>query len=142
MKSMITWKWTDLPVTEDDIKEAQIFLGMKMPCSLKNLFKTANGGKPSRTMIIQEDQEDLIFDSLLNVKKGTDESLYILYPLVRNLLPETLIPFGLDPFGNIFCIHSSDQNDDEIFLFLHDADINKNMIYISRSLKNFINLLN
>lgn len=141
MTNSITWRWTDLPVSEEEIKQAESFLGIKLPPPLITLFKNANGGKPSKTRIFQGNEIYYIFDTLLNIKHDTQDSIYIIYDSVRNALKKNIIPFGIDPFGNIFCIYKEDKYNDHVYIYLHEEDKDKNFTYICSNLENFLESL-
>lgn len=141
MTNSITWRWTDLPVSEEDIKQAESFLGMKLPSSLITLFKIANGGKPSKTKILKGNEVSFIFDTLLNIKQNRQDSIYIIYDSISYSLRNKVIPFGIDPFGNVFCIYNKANYNESVYIYLHEEDIDRNFTYISRNLENFLELL-
>lgn len=55
-------------------------------------------------------RKDAVFNSLLNLKEGGDDpSLIETYNNVKDRLPEKIIPFASDSFGNLICFNFNDN---------------------------------
>ena len=137
--SIQTWKWVDLPISDEEIQYTQDELGIKLPKPLIGTLKIGNGGKPSKKRFITQTGNEYIFDSLLNVKQGLDDSIVFVYKEIKNIIPLEYIPFGGDPFGNIFCVSSNFNY--PVSIYIHDVDSQENFVLLDDSYENFMNRL-
>lgn len=133
------WRWTDLPITEAEIQYVQHEIGLKFPEPLIETFKIGNGGKPSKKSFFTATGIEYIFDSLLNIKKDTEDSIIAVYKDIRNVFPLQSIPFGSDPFGNIYCVSSFLNY--PVCIYMHEIDSKGNLMLLNDNYENFINSL-
>ena len=75
-----------------------------------------------------------MFQQLLSFNTGDKVSVYLYLISSDNLIP-SLIPFAVDPFGNIICIRKSDN----AIIFI-DLDY-CNEEFVANSIDEFLNML-
>lgn len=132
----LAWRWADLPITDNDIKDVETALGVTIPPPLATLFRKGNGGSPSRTRYVLPDGDELVFNNLLNVKRDADDALVGVYAAVGSRLPTGLLPFGSDPFGNLFCLGST--GDGPVVFWRHELDATHDLLRLAPSLEGFL----
>ena len=72
-----------------------------IPAELTNLVKEANAASPSKNKLLLGTTEK-IFGAMLsfNENEADSDSVYTALAVIKD---NTLLPFGIDPFGNYFC---------------------------------------
>lgn len=113
----INWKYVS-PLNQG--KEVTYFnleikYHFELPTDLKDCIKVNNGGIPDKSKFKTVDNE-LVFGGLLSFNDGDTDSVYTyihLFEVESNTV--SMFPFGLDPFGNFFCI-----KDGKVVLFNHE----------------------
>ncbi len=142
----IKWKWTELPLSRDDILSVQDKLGLTFPENFVKLVLQNNAGYPNHRYFDIGNRKDLVFEHLLNLKHdGEAETLMQVYSDLRDRLPKNVIPFAMDSFGNFICFDfRNDQNDPDIVFWDHELD-NKGdpqtILKIDENLSDFLNTL-
>ena len=76
--------------------------------------------------------QERVFGSVLSFNKDDDDNVF---RYLKRFIPNNLLPFGLDPFGNIFCI---DLKSGDVQFWNHEID----KTYSAHcNLSNFVNSL-
>ncbi len=77
-----------------------------LPESLKACIMEHNAGMPVPSKIDSQSGSKYVFGGLLSFNKGDADSVYDYIGLFKNEDGTKLkmFPFGLDPFGNFFCV--------------------------------------
>ncbi len=78
----------------------------RLPESLKACIREHNAGMPVPSKIDSPSGSKYVFGGLLSFNKGDADSVYDYIGLFKNEDGTRLkmFPFGLDPFGNFFCV--------------------------------------
>jgi len=114
----ITWKYSSKLIKETVIEEFEKEMNISLPHDLKECFKKNNGGMPSKNIFDTDKTKGRMFNNLLSFNLNKDEdTIYDIYSAVYlKLKNKDVIPFALDPFGNILCLKEG-----KIVLFLHET---------------------
>lgn len=110
-----------LRLSEQDIEDAQLKMGVTFPVQLKTLYIHTNGGQPSLSTCPGDDTyEANTISVFLSMRESSSdlalEDVYI-NGIAKNIIPKSLIPFAVDWSNNYFCI---DENEG-IYFYTTDA---------------------
>jgi SMI1-KNR4 cell-wall len=136
--------WLNIKQIEDldQITQVEKVLGVEFPTDyLENVIKF-NGGIPDPGSITFGDQTEVLAQ-LLSFNKS-DGFGYILeqYNALIGQLPDKVIPFGVDPFGNYFCFDYSDiPTDPKIVFWDHEKSYLKAKDELTLVCNNFTELI-
>lgn len=73
---------------------------IRIPNGFKRFIIDNNAATPEKHRIMIGNQER-VFGSVLSFNKDDDDNVF---RYLKRFIPKNLLPFGLDPFGNVFCI--------------------------------------
>lgn len=110
------------PIKLSDIKEVEAKYHFEFPEALKSLLLIHNGGSPDK-MIFTKGTQDYVASDLMPVKSKKAKDLTISATLddIGDIIPDNVIPFVMDPFGNYFVF---DKGDGKIyFLDMEDPSL-------------------
>lgn len=88
---------------------------IRIPNGFKRFIIDNNAATPEKHRIIIGNQER-VFGSVLSFNKDDDDNVF---RYLKRFIPNNLLPFGLDPFGNIFCI---DLKSGDVQFWNHEID--------------------
>lgn len=117
----ITWLFTDKSVDEKTISEIEKSFGIKFPQDYKECVLQNNGGcpKPDNFDFSDENEGGAVFNNLLSFTG--DFNIEVVYEFSKESLPNGIIPFARDPFGNLLCFdYRQDKNKPGIVFFDHE----------------------
>lgn len=127
----MNWKYKEPLKDKNVFKEIENEYNIKIPDTLKRLIIDANGATPENYRVMVNNTER-VFSTVLSYNRGDDDSVYT---TLDRLVKKGLLPFGKDPFGNIFCIELKTNT---VVLWDHEYD---KTISSHSSLPSFINSL-
>ena len=115
---MVEWKYISPLRVGTEVEVLELKYYNPVPDDLKECIKQNNGGMPSLARFSLSKKE-LIFGGLLSFNAGDNDSIYdfIAEFETGDKSRLTMLPFGLDPFGNFFCI-----KDQKVVFFDHESD--------------------
>lgn len=125
----INWKFVIPMEDKEAIEKIEKKYNVLLPNDLKECIRDNNAGYPDKKVFDTEISKERIFKDLLSYNKEDDENIY----QFEELFHVNLIPFGLDPAGNILCI---DEN--KIVLYLHETEQKE---YVSNNFTEFLRKL-
>lgn len=131
----LEWKYTSKLKTGNEIDVLEIKYHFKLPDDLKECIKKNNAGMTYPSKFDTVKSKNRVFGGLLSFNEGEDDSVYDFISLFETDKKNELImfPFGLDPFGNIYCVKN-----DKIVLWNHEEEVDE---FISESFSEFLNML-
>lgn len=100
----LKWEYVS-PIKNNAIENFKSMYNVDIPADLFNVIKLNNGGMPSLSAIDNLQGKAYVFGGLLSFNDGDDDSVYDFIDMFvdeNNKLK--MLPFGLDPFGNFYCI--------------------------------------
>lgn len=133
--SKIEWKYVSPIKNDTDIDVLEIKYHFPLPADLKNCIVKNNGGMPDPAKFDIEGSKDRIFGGLISFNKNDIDNIYDFINLfvLQDGSGLKMFPFGLDPFGNFYCI-----KDNNIVFYDHESDKDE---VICESFSRFVNLL-
>lgn len=134
----VDWKFVNNNVSIDDIKNIESTLDIKLPKDYIECAMANNAGYPDKFNFDMEKEKGKVFEYLLSISKDDDENMVDVYLRCKNSLPDRVIPFAKDPFGNFICFKYTDLDKCEIVFYNHE---DQGIYFISNSFSEFINKL-
>lgn len=116
---MIEWKYVSPLKVGTEVEMLERKYSNLVPADLKECIKRNNGGMPSLSKFDLGEKKGMIFGGLLSFNEGDDDSIY---DFIEEFETEdktrlTMFPFGLDPFGNFYCI-----KENKVVFFDHESN--------------------
>lgn len=121
----------ETPVTDEVIEGCEARLGVRLPSELRNFFKRHNGGRPIPKVFALENGDassGSVVAWFLAIHDGPYENFedyFRTFKRKAKRLPEDLIPFARDPFGNLICMKSSGTDEGAVYFWDHEEEDEK-----------------
>ena len=131
------------PITNDDLNAAEVEMGVILPSDLREHYLKYNGGSPVHRSFRVDDYYYVLRD-FFPVKYGIlddpTDTLEGTYDLVKDAIPEGLLPFADDGAGNLFCYGTSKENMHSIWYWDHEEndDPDLQLEFLAPSLQSFL----
>ena len=131
--SNIVWKYI-VPLNENDsVEKYEKWSGLSLPDDLKTLVMTNNAGMPDICVFDTETSKNKVLKGLLSFNESDSENVYEFTEVLRDYGFDHLIPFALDPFGNVICAEN-----EKIVFWDHET---KETEHAANSISEFMNQL-
>ena len=117
----LEWKYADDLVTEEIIGKIGKSMGIKFPKDYIECAKVNHGANVIPYCFDVEGIER-VFGSLLSFEEGSSDYIVTDYNNYRATLPNGVIPFGIDPAGNLICFDYKNHADNPIVVFWEHED--------------------
>ncbi len=132
------WKYSKKLENIELINHYEKLYSLRFPIFFKDIIYFSNGGRPTKNIIRTLELNEHIFLSWLDLNYWKLENFNYIVSEINNYYKEFfLFPFGIDPFGNYFCIKFINEEFTIVF-FNHE---NKKIEFISDSLESFLSKL-
>lgn len=126
----INWKYVIPLENKEEIQEIEKKYSVLLPNDLKECIENNNAGYPNKKIFDTEVSKEKIFKDLISYNREDEENIYQFEELFRI----NLIPFGLDPSGNILCL----DDDKKVILYLHETQEKE---FVANNFSEFLNKL-
>ena len=133
--SNIQWKYVVPLRTGKEIEALETRYSYSLPEDLKACVRAHNAGMPSLSKFDLGETKEMVFGGLLSFNEGDDDSVYDIIGRfeVEQGKRLSMFPFGIDPFGNFYCVKESK-------VVFYDCEIEKTRV-ISDTFSDFLNML-
>lgn len=114
-------------VPENDITLLEQYFKVELPQDFKEFIKINDGANPNLKALDFSGMVEKVFSGLLPVREENDYSepiIDIIEDLEENL-PSFILPFGEDPFGNLYCFDYRNVVTPIIVYWDHDLDLDE-----------------
>lgn len=112
----LEWKYADDPITEEIVGKIGQAMGIKFPKNYIECVKVNHGANVVPYCFDVEGIER-VFGSLLSFDEGSSDYIVTDYDNYRATLSNGVIPFGIDPAGNLICFDYKNHNENLIVIF-------------------------
>ena len=112
-----TWNFKIELKDDKAFEKLSQFYGVDIPKELRDFIVEANASNPEKNLIDINGAER-VFETVLSFNEGEEESPSV-FDLLEDKASEPIIPFGIDPFGNMF-YYSLTTN--KILFYNHEED--------------------
>jgi SMI1 / KNR4 family (SUKH-1) len=105
---MIKFDFTSVPLNNADLDEVEQRFSFEFPQPVRAHYLRYNGGHPDKDRFSDENGTCIVHD-FFPIKISAVSTLPTLETIIRRLkvdqrlIPDHLVPFADDPFGNIYC---------------------------------------
>lgn len=131
---MVQWKHVFPLKDSNAINKLEKKYCYQLPQDLKDCIEKNNAGMPVPYQFDIDGRKELVFGGLCSFNEGDVDCIYdFIDGFVDNEGKLKLFPFGLDPFGNFFCVQ-----DGKIVLWEHEFE---DIVVIADSFTRFLNML-
>ncbi len=128
-----TWKYKVDLKADSEFSKIEKRLNVVIPKSLKKLIAEANGASPEKNCIKINDVEK-VFAAVLSFNENEQEADDV-YTAILAINNNNYIPFGIDPFGNYYCVSVKTET---VVFWSHEENL---MTDTKMNVKDFINAL-
>ena len=137
-------QWEDgREISRSQISEFENELGIELPSDFKEVIKNQDGGTPELPALDFCGMSEKVFSGLIPLLESNDysESIIDTIESYEERFPEGIIPFGQDPFGNLYCFDYRNKTTPILVYWDHEEEMdNENQFCVVAS--NFTELLN
>jgi hypothetical protein len=118
---VVVFEECDPPASEAEVAAFEQRLGFRLPQSLRNLVRRANGGRPTPNIyrLGAGGATDISECLALREGRGSLEWTYNLLAVEKLAIPSHYLPFAIDSGGNAF-VTDCDSPRGDVYLLLHD----------------------
>jgi len=142
---MMTFKYASSQLSESDLDEVECRFGFRFPPDFRRLYLQSNGGRPDRDRFVDANGSCIV-DAFLPIKYARpplnlfEKSIEWL-KLDQRLVPDHLVQFAVDPFGNLFCFSTKADEFGAIYWFRTERNRARHAEFLSPSLDDFLGRL-
>ncbi|WP_052002357.1 SMI1/KNR4 family protein [Halalkalibacter wakoensis] len=140
MHDKIEWRFAKNPATERVLNEVEKELNIRLPIAYRELLTRYNGARPKPNVIHSKGKSNgKVVKTFLNIYPIKGGIRDVMSWLKANI-PQNVIPFANDPFGNYICFdyRSGKTTEPTIVFWDHES---RNTVYISGSFSHFLDEL-
>ncbi|HFK1455575.1 TPA: SMI1/KNR4 family protein [Bacillus cereus] len=117
----LEWKYADDSVTEEFVEKIGQSLGVEFPKDYIECAKVNHGANVIPYCFDVEGIER-VFGALLSFDEESSDYIVRDYNNYRATLPRDVIPFGIDPAGNLICFDYKNHEENPIVVFWEHED--------------------
>ena len=130
-------------LTEAELDEVEAEIGESLPPSLREHYAEYNGGQLQNAAFHAPDGQTVELHEFLSMEPsggGDFEETFRRARVDPGFLPETLVPFAIDPGGALFCVSDAPDTAGQVFFFDAEdaADPDEATTYLAPSLRELI----
>ena len=129
-------------LTDEELDDVEAEIGQSLPQPLREHYAEYNGGQLENAAFRAPDGQAFELHEFLAMRPGAGdfEETFKQARVDIGFLPDTLIPFAIDPDGALFCISDAPDTAGHVFLFnTEDADDpDEAKTFLAPSLSGFI----
>lgn len=143
-ESQIVWD-DGRNITPNEISEFESKLGIALPNDYKDVIKNYDGGTPNLPAIDFGGMIEKVFTGLIPLMRPNEYNDPITEIIARykGRFPEGVIPFGDDPFGNMYCFDYRKNTLPIIVYWDHEMGVNEEgqFCIVANNFTDFLNML-
>lgn len=128
-KDKMQWKHVSPLKSPSSISMIEKTYGYTLPSDFKSCVMQNNGGTPSK-YILKRPENEYVFSGLMSFNKDDIDNVYNAIKLFAKNGTLKLFPFGMDPFGNYYCLDHG-----KVVHYDHETDRSK---VVAKSFTDFI----
>jgi len=137
---------TSPKIADADLDEVELRFGFRFPSEFRAHYLVHNGGRPRRNYFIDRKrvwvvQQFLPIKQSVTSKVSTLERCIQWLNVEQALIPDHLIPFANDSFGNLYCFSTREENCGAIYWLKMEGRRKTDGEFLSDSLDDFLKRL-
>ncbi|MGG1534172.1 MULTISPECIES: SMI1/KNR4 family protein [Brevibacillus] len=122
MTTEVSWLFPKRPLDTEEIKSIEQQLGIIFPKDYVDCVKQNNGGQPDPDTFYVGDRE-AVFSSLIPLNQEESRNVLTVKRKLAERLPEGVVPFADDPFGNYLCFDYRRNQEPKIGIWDHERGV-------------------
>jgi len=138
---MVHFTETEQPLTSNDLAKVELAFGFSFPADFRDHYLRHNGGRPQKSLF-KKDDTVFVVSEFLPIKYGNMlfEDCFRDLKIEREVLPEHLVGFAVDPGGDYYCFSVRDNDYGSIWIYRgeHSDDPERAVEYLAPSLTKFL----
>ena len=119
-------EWEDgMVISQNQISDFENILGINLPNDFKEVVKNQDGASPNHPALDFCGMKEKVFSGLIPLLEPNYYSASIVETINSYEIPfpEGIIPFGQDPFGNLYCFDYRGKVEPTIVYWDHEAEM-------------------
>lgn len=116
----IKWKYAGPSISEEDLRSLEGVLAVALPADYRSFIREHNGARPKPNAIDLPGGREVVMERLLRVEGDAKGNLASAAESLRKHGEPGLVPFGSDPFGNLFCFKYSGKSAKAVVFWNHE----------------------
>ncbi len=133
----INWKNSKGNFEKEVVENFEKYHGIKFPEKYIEIVKKFNGAYPDKNKFDLENEKEKVFYKLLNWDLNRKNNLKEMYENHKTNFDGKIIPFGEDPFGNLFCFNFKKENPSILYW---NHELNEHTL-IAENFESFLKML-
>ena len=130
----------------EQIIKFQIDNNIKLPEKYKQFMLKWNGGYPEPNLFRISDKQGTSVVNILNGIGDMYDNLEKVMEIYKNRLPNSFIPIGDDPGGNVICLGIEKPYNEAIYFWDHEnessnPEVMSNMYFLAKDIGTFLDNL-
>lgn len=97
------------------------YYGVAIPEDLQRFIEEANASNPEKNLV-KINGVERVFETVLSFNENEEEAITV-FDIIKNDQFKTAVPFGMDPFGNIFYCTLIDS---KVVFYNHEENLYEN----------------
>lgn len=118
----IKWKYAGPSISEEDIRSLEGTLAVALPVDYKSFIREHDGARPKPNAVELSGGRELVMERLLRIEAGIKGNLTSTADALKKRDQQSLVPFGSDPFGNLFCFKYSGRTAKAVVFWNHESN--------------------
>lgn len=132
------WYTSKVPIDEQTLEDIQQKIGVKFPSDYVQVAKISHGEPPTPNTIDFGSYEENVVGCLLSFEKHSPINFLHIYGSLKSDLPNKVIPFAKDPFGNMYCFDYRNGEEPTIIYWDHESG---SITYVCATFSDMENML-
>ncbi|MBU8907668.1 SMI1/KNR4 family protein [Desertibacillus haloalkaliphilus] len=120
MVENVIWKYSKGKVDESTLSEIERYFNVSFPSFYKEIVREYNGARPRPNAFHTIDGKEVRIRSFLPIGKDYTDNIVNVNKRLKDKLPQQLIAFANDDFGNYFCFDFKDEKEITIVFWEHE----------------------
>jgi hypothetical protein len=116
----IEWKYSKGKVHEAMLSEIERYFNVSFPDFYKEIVREYNGARPRPNTLHTMEGKEIKIRSFLPIGKDYPDNLIETNKRLNDKLPQKIIAFANDDFGNYFCFDFTKTNKGEVVFWDHE----------------------
>jgi len=133
----INWKNSKGEFKKEVLENFEKNNGVKFPEKYVKIVKNFNGAYPDKNKFDLENEKEKVFYKLLNWDVNRKNNMIDFYKNHESHFDSKIIPFGEDPFGNLFCFNFKNENPSVLYW---NHELNQ-FTKVAEKFESFLNML-
>ena len=117
----IKWEYAGPSISEDDMRSLECTLAVALPADYKSFTREHDGARPKPNAVELSGGREIVMERLLRIEAGSKDNLESAAEALKKR-GQNLVPFGSDPFGNLFCFKYSGKTAKAVVFWNHESN--------------------